>query len=504
MYEEDRENREDRDQEIERTEIMDDVDEQETQTSSSRSQENRKSGSSQNVNWTTPNRSSERTSSERKTQWQESKQQNNRPEHGYRNEYRETVQAPRKKNSWARKAAGITAAAVLFGTVAGGVMTGVNYVGARLTGLADITATAPAETEGTTTAQVPETSAASNNGSTTAVSTVTDVSSIAEKAMPSLVAINDTMTVEQNNFFGMPQTYQAQSSGSGIIVGQNDTELLIATNNHVVSGATDMKVTFTDSTQVAAAVKGTDSATDLAIIAVKLSDIPSDTMSKIKVATLGNSDNVKVGQQVIAIGNALGYGQSLTVGYISALDREITDENGIQHTYIQADAAINPGNSGGALLDLNGNVIGINAAKNASTEVEGMGFAIPISKAQEILNNLMTKKTREAVDESAQGYLGIQGTNIDANASKEYGMPVGIYVYKIVEGGAAANSDLKEKDIITKFDGQSVTNMEELKQMLTYYEGGSTVSLTVQSLVNGSYVEHEVQITLGTKPASNS
>ena len=349
MYEEDRENREDRDQEIERTEIMDDVDEQETQTSSSRSQENRKSGSSQNVNWTTPNRSSERTSSERKTQWQESKQQNNRPEHGYRNEYRETVQAPRKKNSWARKAAGITAAAVLFGTVAGGVMTGVNYVGARLTGLADITATAPAETEGTTTAQVPETSAASNNGSTTAVSTVTDVSSIAEKAMPSLVAINDTMTVEQNNFFGMPQTYQAQSSGSGIIVGQNDTELLIATNNHVVSGATDMKVTFTDSTQVAAAVKGTDSATDLAIIAVKLSDIPSDTMSKIKVATLGNSDNVKVGQQVIAIGNALGYGQSLTVGYISALDREITDENGIQHTYIQTDAAINPGNSGGAL-----------------------------------------------------------------------------------------------------------------------------------------------------------
>lgn len=504
MYEEDRENREDRDQEIERTEIMDDVDEQETQTSSSRSQENRKSGSSQNVNWTTPNRSSERTSSERKTQWQESRQQNNRPEHGYRNEYRETVQAPRKKNSWARKAAGITAAAVLFGTVAGGVMTGVNYVGARLTGLADITATAPAETEGTTTAQVPETSAASNNGSTTAVSTVTDVSSIAEKAMPSLVAINDTMTVEQNNFFGMPQTYQAQSSGSGIIVGQNDTELLIATNNHVVSGATDMKVTFTDSTQIAAAVKGTDSATDLAIIAVKLSDIPSDTMSKIKVATLGDSDNVKVGQQVIAIGNALGYGQSLTVGYISALDREITDENGIQHTYIQTDAAINPGNSGGALLDLNGNVIGINAAKNASTEVEGMGFAIPISKAQEILNNLMTKKTREAVDESAQGYLGIQGTNIDANASKEYGMPVGIYVYKIVEGGAAANSDLKEKDIITKFDGQSVTNMEELKQMLTYYEGGSTVSLTVQSLVNGSYVEHEVQITLGTKPASNS
>lgn len=519
MYEEDRENKIDK-----RTEIMDDVDEHEGECRQQSSYD------AQDVNWTTPNRTSypedhapekntsgraseertfpEKSASEKKTQWQESRQQAPGREKTYRNEYhneyREAPQTPKRKNSWARKAAGITAAAVLFGTVAGGVMTGVNYVGARLTGLSDITASASAETEGTTTAQIPETKAASDGQSTTPVSTVTDVSSIAEKAMPSLAAINDTMTVEQNNFFGMPQTYQAQSSGSGIIVGQNDTELLIATNNHVVSGATDMKVTFTDSTQVAAAVKGTDSATDLAIIAVKLSDIPSDTMSKIKVSTLGDSDNVKVGEQVIAIGNALGYGQSLTVGYISALDREITDENGIQHTYIQTDAAINPGNSGGALLDLNGNVIGINAAKNASTEVEGMGFAIPISKAQEILNNLMTKKTREAVDESAQGYLGIQGTNIDANASKEYGMPVGIYVYKIVEGGAAANSDLKEKDIITKFDGQSVTNMEELKQMLTYYEGGSTVELTVQSLVNGAYVEHNVQITLGTKPASNS
>ncbi len=519
MYEEDSENKIDK-----RTEIMDDVDEHEGECRQQSSYD------AQDVNWTTPNRTSypedhapekntsgraseertfpEKSASEKKTQWQESRQQAPGREKTYRNEYhneyREAPQTPKRKNSWARKAAGITAAAVLFGTVAGGVMTGVNYVGARLTGLSDITASASAETEGTTTAQIPETKAASDDQSTTPVSTVTDVSSIAEKAMPSLVAINDTMTVEQNNFFGMPQTYQAQSSGSGIIVGQNDTELLIATNNHVVSGATDMKVTFTDSTQVAAAVKGTDSATDLAIIAVKLSDIPSDTMSKIKVSTLGDSDHVKVGEQVIAIGNALGYGQSLTVGYISALNREITDENGIQHTYIQTDAAINPGNSGGALLDLNGNVIGINVAKNASTEVEGMGFAIPISKAQEILNNLMTKKTREAVDESAQGYLGIQGTNIDANASKEYGMPVGIYVYKIVEGGAAANSDLKEKDIITKFDGQSVTNMEELKQMLTYYEGGSTVELTVQSLVNGAYVEHNVQITLGTKPASNS
>ena len=322
--------------------------------------------------------------------------------------------------------------------------------------------------------------------------------------MPAIVAINDTMTIEERDFFGMPQTYQAQSNGSGIIVSQNDTELLIATNNHVVSGAQDLKVTFVNNEEVKAAVKGTDSAADLAIIAVQLSDIPSDTMSQIKVAQLGDSDQIKVGKQVVAIGNALGYGQSVTVGYVSALNREITDKSGIKHTYIQTDAAINPGNSGGALLDLNGNVIGINAAKTASTEVEGIGFAIPISSAQDILNDLMTKKTRITVAEDAQGYLGIQGINVDAASSQGFGMPVGIYVYKIVEGGAASRSDLREKDIITKFDGQSVTNMEELKQMLTYYEGGSTVTLTVQSLENGSYVERDVQITLSTKPAAQS
>lgn len=409
----------------------------------------------------------------------------------------------KNKNSWARKAAGITAAAVLFGAVSGGVMTGVSLVGAKMTGLyaqsqssesaAETEAAAPAVT-------IPQTT----TGQASSVAATADVSAIAEAAMPSIVAINDTMTVQQRDFFGMPQTYQAQSSGSGIIVGQNDIELLIATNNHVVDGATDLKVTFVDNKDVAAAVKGTDSASDLAIVAVQLSDIPADTMSKIKVATIGNSDDIKVGQQVIAIGNALGYGQSLTVGYVSALDREITGEDGVSRTFIQTDAAINPGNSGGALLDTNGNLIGINAAKTASTEVEGMGFAIPISKAQEILNTLMTKKTRIAVAEDAQGYLGIQGTNIDANASKEYGMPIGVYVYKILEGGAAAQSGLKEKDIITKFDGQSVTSMEELKQMLTYYEGGSTVSLTVQSLVNGAYVEHEVEITLGTRPADTN
>lgn len=404
-----------------------------------------------------------------------------------------------------KKAAGITAAALLFGVISGGTMVGVNYAGSRLMSLSGISSQTDTQTQSGSLQTSPAVANSANSSqNTTTVSTVSDVSAIVEKAMPSIVAINDTMTVEQQDFFGRTQAFQAQSSGSGIIVGKNDTELLIATNNHVVSGATDLTVTFSDNKDAAAAVKGTDSATDLAIIAVKLSDIPDDTMSKIQIASLGNSDDVKVGQQVIAIGNALGYGQSVTVGYISALNRDITDENGISHTYIQTDAAINPGNSGGALIDLAGNVIGINAAKTASTEVEGMGFAIPISKAQEILNNLMTKKTRETVDEASQGYLGIQGTNIDANTSKAYGMPVGIYIYKIVPGGAAASSDLKEKDIITKFDGQSVTTMEELKNMLTYYEGGSTVTMTVQSLVNGAYVEHDVTVTLGTKPASNS
>ena len=410
----------------------------------------------------------------------------------------------KRKGGAAKKVAAVTAAAVLFGVVAGGVMTGVNLVGNHLLGLYLPQQSTAAETE----EAAEETTAApqvqqQTQAALAPVSSATDVSAIAEAAMPSVVAINDTMTVEQRNWFGMPQTYQATSSGSGIIVAQSDTELLIATNNHVVSGATDLEVTFVDDNSVAAAIKGTDSATDLAIIAVQLSDIPADTMSKIQVASLGDSDQLKVGQQVVAIGNALGYGQSVTVGYISAMDRKITDENGVEHTYLQTDAAINPGNSGGALLDLNGNVIGINAAKTASTEVEGMGFAIPISDARDILDNLMTKQTRIAVDKDAQGYLGIRVTNIDAATSQAYGMPIGVYVYQIMDGGAAANSDLKEKDIITKFDGQSITTMEELTDMLTYYESGSQVTLTVQTLVNGAYIEHEVSVTLAPQVPEN-
>lgn len=395
----------------------------------------------------------------------------------------------------AKNAAGITAAALLFGTVSGGVMAGVNAWSGSVLEVKE----SQALSQEPAALKVQNTS---TSGGTILTAGVTDVSGIVEQAMPSVVAITDKMTVEQMTFFG-PQSIEAESSGSGIIIGENDSELLIATNNHVVDGAQNMTVTFVDDESVEAAVKGTDAATDLAIIAVQMDKIPSDTMSKIKVASMGDSDSLKVGQQVVAIGNALGEGQSATVGYISALNRKVTGEDGIEHTFIQTDAAINPGNSGGALLDLNGNLIGINAAKTASTEVEGMGYAIPISQAKDILETLMTKQTRVKVDDEKRGWLGIEGTNIDAKASQAYDMPIGIFVYRILDNGSAAGSDLREKDIITKFDGQSVTTLSQLQNMLTYYEKGSKVTLTVQSLADGSYQEREVEITLGGRQADN-
>ena len=291
----------------------------------------------------------------------------------------------------AKQAAGITAAALLFGTVSGGVLAGVNYWKDSFLNINSGVSQSGAPDE-TKALKVQNT----NTGGVVLTAGVNDVSGIVEAAMPSVVAITDKMTVEQMTFFG-PQSYEAESSGSGIIIGENESELLIATNNHVVDGAENVTVTFVDEASVEAAIKGTDAASDLAIIAVQTDKIPSDTLSKIKVAAIGDSDSLKVGQQVIAIGNALGEGQSATVGYISALNREIKGEDGASRTFIQTDAAINPGNSGGALIDLNGNLIGINAAKTASTEVEGMGYAIPISKAKEILDELMTKQTRVKV-----------------------------------------------------------------------------------------------------------
>lgn len=398
----------------------------------------------------------------------------------------------RPRYSMPKKIAGIAAAGVLFGCVAGGTMAGINFISGNMI-------QKPYEstmTEESSQAVAGETQ--SIPASVIPASTGNDVSSIVENAMPSVVAINNTMVYTQEDWFFGKQQYEVPSSGSGIIAGQNDDELLIVTNNHVIESSDQLSVAFIDGTSVKAAVKGSDSDSDLAVIAVQLSDIPEETRSKIKPAVLGDSDRLKMGQGVVAIGNALGQGQSVTVGYVSALNKTIT-VGGIDRTLLQVDAAINPGNSGGALLNMQGEVIGINAAKYSDTDVEGIGYAIPISFAKDIIEDLMSKTTKLEVAEDEQGYLGIQLQNIDSQMAQSYGMPQGIYVYKIVEGGAAANSDLRERDIITKFDGETVKTGEDLQKMLTYYKGGSTITLSVQSLENGAYVERQVEVTLDYK-----
>ena len=401
------------------------------------------------------------------------------------------------RNSIFKKAVAIALAGVLFGCAAGGTMAGVNALTNRSASVKEETVSGIAQAENTAeesheavipTAAVAEAGASTGN----------DVSGIVEEAMPSVVAINSKMVITQNDFFFGPQKYEASGSGSGIIVGENDAELLLATNNHVVADSEDLQVTFVDGSTASAQVKGTDPDMDLAVVSVKLADIGADTRKAIKVASLGDSNALKLGEGVVAIGNALGEGQSVTVGYVSALNKEVPIE-GSTRKLIQVDAAINPGNSGGALLNMRGELIGINSAKLASTEIEGIGYAIPISEAKDIMNNLMTRETRDQVPENEQGYIGIQLQNIDSTMAKAYGMPEGIYVFKIVEGGAASRSDLRERDIITKFDGQTVKTGEELQKMLTYYRGGETVTLTVQSLEGGKYVERQVEVTLGLR-----
>lgn len=400
-----------------------------------------------------------------------------------------------RKKSKVGRAFGLVASAAVFGLVAGGVMVGVNNVASSYVGTG-----AKTKVDDIVIGNQDNTKSESTAAPATNLSSI-DVSPIVDKAMPSVVSIYGKEQVTQNSFFG-PQSYEAQSSGSGIIVGKTDSELLIVTNNHVIADTTSLEVEFTDGKKAAASVKGGDSDNDVAVVAVKLSDMGEDTLSRISIANIGDSDSVKVGQGVVAIGNALGYGQSVTVGYISALNREVKTEGGTSKNLLQTDAAINPGNSGGALLNMQGQVIGINSAKYSDTAVEGMGYAIPISTVKDLIKELSSKETRTVVAQENQGYLGIQGKDIDEEMAKAYDMPQGIYVYKVVEGGAAASSDLKAKDIITKFDGQSVRSMEELKNMLTYYESGRKVDLTVQRLDDsGKYVEKTVSITLGKREA---
>ena len=327
----------------------------------------------------------------------------------------------------------------------------------------------------------------------------TELTKVVDKVMPSIVSVYNDFTEEVQNFYGQTFTRQGESTGSGIIIGKTDSELLIVTNNHVVEGADHLRVLFIDQETCDAEIKGTDPSNDLAVIAVSLSDIKDTTQNQIKVATLGNSDTLKIGEDVIAIGNALGYGQSVTTGIVSANNREINDDT-ITGTFIQTDAAINPGNSGGALVNINGYVIGINSSKIGGNAVEGMGFAIPISRAIPIIEELMSHETLSKVDESEQGTIGISGATVTSDVAKAYNMPQGVYVAQIIENGGAANSELREGDIITAIDGQTVTSMEELQKRLQYYKAGTEVTLTVQRQDGmGSYAEASVKVTLGTR-----
>ena len=341
-----------------------------------------------------------------------------------------------------------------------------------------------------------------------------DVSEIVSEALPSIVSITTKSVQEVQNYFGMygmygyapqQQEQEVEGSGSGIIVGKNDDELLIATNYHVVEGADTLSVAFVDGNAVEATVKGFDEEKDLAVVSVALSDISDDTMDQIQVATMGSSDDLKVGEQVVAIGNALGYGQSVTSGWVSALNRTISTEDGDTSGLIQTDAAINPGNSGGALLNMKGEVIGINAAKYADSQVEGMGYAIPISKAEPILEELMNRETRDKIEDTSKvGYMGIKAADLTTEAIQMYNMPAGAFLIEVTPGGAADKAGIKKGDIVVKLDGQKVSGKNDLVDKLQYYESGETVEVVIARANNGEYKEETVEVTLGSKPASDN
>jgi serine protease Do len=344
----------------------------------------------------------------------------------------------------------------------------------------------------------------------TATGTITGVTDVASAVMPAVVSITNKSVQEVQDLFGTygmygyggqgrTYEYETESCGSGIIVGENDEELLICTNYHVVEDAKEITVGFVDDEVYEAVVKGTDSSNDLAVVAVQLSDISDDTMDQIKIAEIGDSDSLQVGQQVVAIGNALGYGQSVTTGIVSALNRSLDLDGYTTAQLIQTDAAINPGNSGGPLLDMNGRVIGINSAKAASSGVEGMGYAIPISTAKDIIEDLMNKKTRtETVSEEDSAFIGITGQDVSEEMASLYGIPQGIFITEVSSGSPAEEAGLKKGDIITKFDGSSVSSMSELKSMLAYYAAGEEVTFVISKANDGEYEESKVEVTLGS------
>lgn len=403
--------------------------------------------------------------------------------------------APKPKKGYAKKVALVVGAAVLFGAVGGVTMQGTSYLTGKLLGK-------------NTKSTVGTTKTVSNAKLTTSTSTVTsDVSDIVENTLPSIVSITNMSVQEVQNFFGGISQQESESAGSGIIISQNDSELLVVTNNHVVEGSDTLTVTFNDGNSVEAQIKGTDSARDLAVVAVPLDKISDDTMNAIKVATLGDSDSLKVGEPAIAIGNALGYGQSVTTGVISALNRSVSETN--EQTgettesdakLIQTDAAINPGNSGGALVNASGEVIGINSSKLVGDSVEGVGYAIPISDVSDLIQNLMNQATKTKVAEKDQGAIGIKGMSVPAEYSKQLNMPEGVYASEITKGGGAEAAGMAKGSVITAIDGTTVSSMDDLQEQLQYYAKGDKVSLTIQiPQSNGEYEEKTVEVTLGAK-----
>lgn len=405
-----------------------------------------------------------------------------------------------------KKAASISLCAVLAGGLAAGTYTGVNY----LTGYEQSVQAASKE-QVTLLKSDKESDDSDSKEESTAKGSL-DVSDIVEETMPSIVSITTKSVEEVQSYYGMfgqygaysPEQREVQGSGSGIIIGKNDTELLIATNYHVVDGAETLSVGFCDSTACEAKVKGYDSEKDLAVVAVSLDDIDSDTMDAISIATIGNSDNLKVGEQVVAIGNALGYGQSVTTGIVSAKNRQLNSDDTVGDydsdsnsatNLIQTDAAINPGNSGGALLNMNGEVVGINSAKLASTEVEGIGYAIAISDVTDTIESLMNEETRDKVED--HGVLGITVQTVDSAVTEAYGVPEGVLVREVTEGGAADDAGIEARSIITKFAGKTVTTKEQLVDFLSYYEPGEDVELTIEVPDGKEYKEETVTVTLG-------
>ena len=413
--------------------------------------------------------------------------------------------------SWART----IAMALVFGLVAGSVMFGVNRAGNAIFGSNAPKVETSSSKSYTKVATTKTTDKTDNLSDALDASTKTEgdaaypgtVAEVAANAMPSLVTISTMSVQEMQSFFGGTQQYEVEGAGTGVIVGQNDTELLIATNNHVVEGATEVTVGFVDEKAVEAFIKGTDPSNDLAVVGVKLKDIPQETLDAIKVVAIGNSDDLVLGEQVVAIGNALGYGQSVTSGYISAFGRELqlSDESGstvVSSDLIQTDAAINAGNSGGALLNMRGELVGINEAKSSSSgmgeaSIDNVAYSIPISKAEPILQELMTLETKDKVAEEEKGYLGIRCADVNQETSERYNIPVGVYVREIGENSPAAEAGLMEGDVITKIDGRIVNQYADLEAALDYCKAGETIEVIVQRQANGAYEEQTLSVKLG-------